>query len=79
MKGRRKVKTDKWQITEQFIEQARAVLALSAESRGRFLLAAAQSSLEEPVGVIAGSRLAVSRSSSDAGRGEGVVRKPPRC
>jgi hypothetical protein len=49
MKGRREVRTDKWQITEQFIKEARAILARRAEISGRFLHIAAQSTLEEPV------------------------------
>lgn len=54
MKGRRKVRTDKWQIKELVIKEARASLASRAMTNGRFLNIAAQSSLEEPVGLLAG-------------------------
>ena len=54
MKGRRKVRTDKWQIKELVITEARASLASRAMTNGRFLNIAAQSSLEEPVGLLAG-------------------------
>lgn len=55
MKGRRKVRTDKWQIKEQVIKEARAILAARAITNGRFLNIAAQSTLEEPGGLLAGS------------------------
>ncbi len=56
MKGRRKVKTNKWQITDQIIKEARAILTSRASSNGRFLDIAARSTLEEPIGMLAGSR-----------------------
>ena len=49
MKGRRKVRTDKWQFKEQVIKEARAILATRAVIGGHFLDLAAQSTLEEPV------------------------------
>ena len=56
MKGRRKVRTDKWKIKAQVIREARATLATRAVTNGRFLNIAAQSLFEEPVGLLAGSR-----------------------
>ncbi len=56
MKGRRKVRTDKWQIKELVIKEARAILTRRTITDGRFLNIAAQSTLEEPVGLLAGSR-----------------------
>lgn len=55
MKGRRKFRTDKWQLKAQVIKEARAILASRAVTSGRFLDIAAQSTLEEPVGLLAGS------------------------
>jgi hypothetical protein len=65
MKGRRKVRTNKWQIMEQVIKDGRAVLANRTETSGRFLHIAAHSTIEEPVGVLAGSLRALVRSPSD--------------
>ncbi len=56
MKGRRKVRTNKWQIMEQVIKEARAILATRSVTGGRFLNIAARSTLEEPVGMLAGGR-----------------------
>lgn len=56
MKGRRKVRTNKWQIMEQVIKEARAILATRSVTGGRFLNISAESTLEEPVGILAGSR-----------------------
>lgn len=56
MKGRRKVRTNKWQMMEQVIKEARATLATRSVKGGRFLNIAAQSTLEEPIGILAGSR-----------------------
>lgn len=56
MKGRRKVITNKWQIMEQVIKEARAILATRSMTGGRFLNIAARATLEEPVGILAGSR-----------------------
>ncbi|RML62246.1 hypothetical protein ALQ92_200069 [Pseudomonas syringae pv. pisi] len=55
MKGRRKVRTDKWWLQEQFIKEARAVLAANP-NQGHFLQAAAQATCEEPTGILAGRR-----------------------
>ncbi|POP63763.1 hypothetical protein CXB35_27500 [Pseudomonas syringae] len=66
MKGRRKVRTKKWQMVEQLIKEARASLARRTEKRGRFLLIAAQTKVEEPVGLLAGDRGALARSPADA-------------
>lgn len=54
MKGRRKVKTNKWMLRDQFIREARAILS-SRPGAGRFLDIAAQTLLDEPVGMLAGS------------------------
>ncbi|RMV06417.1 hypothetical protein ALP18_200223 [Pseudomonas amygdali pv. myricae] len=66
MKGRRKVRTNKWQIMEQVIKEARAILASRSVTGGRFLNIAAQSTLEEPVGMLAGSRGAQAGTPSDS-------------
>ncbi len=55
MKGRRKAKTDKWRMRDQFIREARAILASKPEAGLRFLRIAAQMELEEPVGLLCGS------------------------
>lgn len=55
MKGRRKVRTDKWWLKEQFIREARAVLA-GKPNQGDFLRAAVQATREEPTGILAGRR-----------------------
>lgn len=55
MKGRRKVRTDKWWRQEQFIREARAVLAANPK-QGHFLRAAVQATCEEPTGILAGKR-----------------------
>lgn len=57
MKGRRKVRTDKWLMQDQFIKEARATLA-SKSDVGRFIHAAAQVEVDEPIGILAGSRRA---------------------
>jgi hypothetical protein len=59
MKGRRKARTEKWKIMAQFVKAARAVIATRAETGGYFLRAAAQTTLEEPVGLLAGGRHAL--------------------
>lgn len=56
MKGRRKVRTNKWQIMEQVVKEARTILATRSVTGGRFLNTTAQSTLQEPVGMLAGSR-----------------------
>lgn len=58
MKGRRKAKTDKWRMRDQFIREARAVLTSKPDAGQRFLRIAAQTELEEPVGLLAGNRKA---------------------
>lgn len=59
MKGRRKVKTDKWLMRDHLIREARALLSSRSETGGRFLRLAAQTTLEEPAGKLAGSRQAI--------------------
>lgn len=56
MKGRRKVKTDKWSMMQQFIEEARSVLALRAARRGEALPLywPLETTVEEPVGMLTG-------------------------
>ena len=54
MKGRRKIKTDKWLIQEQIIKDAREKLGSRAGVIGRYLEIAALTSLEEPTGLLAG-------------------------
>lgn len=66
MKGRRKVRTNKWQVMEQVIKEARAILASRSVTGGLFLNIAAQSTLEEPVGVLAGCRNAQAGTSLDS-------------
>jgi len=58
MKGRRKAKTYKWRMRDQFIREARAILASKPDAGQRFLRITAQTELEEPVGLLAGSRKA---------------------
>ncbi|RZI25112.1 hypothetical protein [Pseudomonas orientalis] len=58
MKGRRKAKTDKWRMRDQFIREARTILASKTDAGQRFLRIAAQTEIEEPVGLLAGSRKA---------------------
>ena len=55
MKGRRKVRTDKWWLQEQFSIEARAVLASKQELGRRFLDVAVNTTCEEPTGILAGS------------------------
>lgn len=57
MKGRRKAKTDKWLIRDHVIKEARAILT-SKPGNGRFLSIASLTVLEEPAGILAGSRKA---------------------
>lgn len=59
MKGRRKAITDKWLIRDQLIREARAILSSRSETGQRFLRLAEQTTLEEPVGILAGSRKAI--------------------
>lgn len=75
MKGRRKARTEKWKIIGQFVDEARAVFAIRAETDGHFLRVAASTTLEEPVGVLAGSHRAVTKSSSYALKGDDVELK----
>ncbi len=60
MKGRRKAKTDKWMLRDQFIRKAKASLS-ARPGAGRFLDIAAQTLLDEPVGILAGSRNAADK------------------
>ena len=77
MKGRRKVRTDKWQIMEQVIKEGRAILATRSVTGGRFLNIAARSTLEEPVGMLAGTRGALAGSPSDAYKRNSTHRNRP--
>ena len=54
MKGRRKIKTDKWLIQERMINDAREKLVSRAGVIGRYLEIAAYTTLEEPTGLLAG-------------------------
>lgn len=58
MKGRRKVKTEKWKAIEQLIQEARATLESRprAQFQGRFLAKAEAAGRHyEPEGILAGS------------------------
>lgn len=54
MKGRRKIKTDKWLIKERIVRDARERLISRAGATGHFLDVAVHSTLEEPTGLLAG-------------------------
>lgn len=56
MKGRRKIKTDKWLMMQQFIEEARSVLAQRAAHRAEALplFWPPEKTVEEPVGMLTG-------------------------
>lgn len=54
MKGRRKIKTDKWLSRERIIKNAREKLVSRAAVAGRFLEIAAHTTVEEPIGLLAG-------------------------
>jgi len=56
MKGRRKAKTDKWLIRDRVILEARAVLSSRPDAGRRFLDIAAETMLDEPIGMLAGTR-----------------------
>jgi len=71
MKGRRKVRTNKWEIKEHVIKEARAILASRSVTDGRFLNIEAQSTVEEPIGILAGTRGALASSTSDADKRNG--------
>jgi hypothetical protein len=60
MKGHRKATTDKWMLRDQFIREARASSS-SRPDAGRLLDIAAQTLLDEPVGILAGSRNAADK------------------
>lgn len=72
MKGRRKVRTDKWQIMEQIIKEARAILSNRAVTSRRFLDVAAQGTLEEPIGLLAGCREVLAGSLLDTDKRKGA-------
>jgi hypothetical protein len=55
MKGRRKIKTDKWLTRERIIKDAREKLISRTSIIGRFLDIAAHTTIEEPIGLLAGS------------------------
>lgn len=50
MKGRRKVKTDKWLLIQQYTNQARSILAAKADSSSRFSKFDHQKAGTEPLG-----------------------------
>lgn len=55
MKGRRKLKTHKWQLKAEFEAEARLLVGTKSINRSRFLDAALQKGREfEPVGRLAG-------------------------
>ncbi|MCY1429806.1 hypothetical protein PS726_01872 [Pseudomonas fluorescens] len=56
MKGKRKVKTKKWQVAEQFKAAAQAALRARSARANRFLDAALLAGRDlEPVGLLAGT------------------------
>lgn len=71
MKGRRKVRTNKWEIMEHVIKEARTILATRSVTGERCLNIAAQSTVEEPIGMLAGTRWAPASSTSDADKRNG--------
>jgi len=54
MKGRRKIKTNKWLVQERIIKDAREKLISRVGVIGRYLEIAARTTLEEPTGLLAG-------------------------
>lgn len=70
MKGRRKAKTDKWLMMTQFAKDARLILAHRASATTRLYPTAAQT-IEEPVGLLAGSRKGLPQSASGARKRKG--------
>lgn len=56
MKGLRKVKTNKWRMRDQFIREARAILASKPDAGQTFVLIASQTELEESGGLLSGGR-----------------------
>jgi hypothetical protein len=57
MKGKRKIKTMKWQMAEQFKAEARGVLTKRSSRASRFLNAALSAEgIVEPIGTLAGTR-----------------------
>ena len=69
MKGRRKVKTYKWLMKQQFIEEARSVLARRASAQPLFL--ASQPTVDEPIGVLAGTQAVLPKSPTDGRKRKG--------
>lgn len=61
MKGRRKVKTDKWLMMKQFIEEARSVLAQRAARRAEALplFWPPETTVQEPAGMLTGIQAVV--------------------
>lgn len=77
MKGRRKVKTDKWVMKQQLIEEARSVLARRAARRAarreeaQPLFRAPPTTVEEPIGMLAGTRAVLPKSPTDGRKRNG--------
>lgn len=71
MKGRRKAKTDKWLLMAQFAKDARLILVHTASATTRLYPTAAQTTIEEPVGLLAGSREGLPQSASGARKRKG--------
>lgn len=65
MKGRRKIKTDKWLNQERIIKDAREKLVSRAGVIGRFLDIAALITLEEPTGLLAGAHGSLAQSTQN--------------
>lgn len=67
MKGRRKVKTEKWLMMQQFMEEAQSVLVQRAARRGEALplFWPAERAGQEPVGMLTGVRAVVATPPSD--------------
>jgi len=65
MKGRRKNKTNKWLIQGQIIKDAREKLVFRVGVIGRYLEIAAHTTLEEPLGLLAGNHGAAAQSTQN--------------
>lgn len=73
MKGRRKVKTDKWLMKQQFIDEARSFLARRAALRAEAqpFFRAPPATVEEPIGMLAGSRAVLPKPPTDRRKRKG--------
>jgi len=61
MKGRRKVKTDKWSIIQEYTNMARSILANKASTSTGFLKFCHEKADIEPLGKLAGKPRALPR------------------